>query len=246
MKILFSKLSPIFLRDLYKDTEIVAGGVEFETDLDLTNVKSVSVNFKVGDKTYTDSVEIKDNYLVVPFKTDVLKQGKNSFEVVAIMIDDSVEVSATCNYSILKSIDNTDSIEAETNYPILIDLISKVEDTIENIPTKEELKGEQGIQGIQGPKGDKGDVGATGPIGPQGPTGPRGIQGVKGDTPSITHLETSINNKIKEVDTRFNALTSKQQQDSEVIEARLGCSSLKEKIESLEKTPQIIYETIEG
>ena len=106
--------------------------------------------------------------------------------------------------------------------------------------------GAKGEQGIQGPKGDKGDVGATGPIGPQGPTGPRGIQGVKGDTPSITHLETSINNKIKEVDTRFNVLTSKQQQDSEVIEARLGCSSLKEKIESLEKTPQIIYEIIEG
>ena len=57
---------------------------------------------------------------------------------------------------------------------------------------------------------------------------------------------TSIDNKIKEVDTRFNVLTSKQQQDSEVIEARLGCSSLKEKIESLEKTPQIIYEIIEG
>ena len=52
--------------------------------------------------------------------------------------------------------------------------------------------------------------------------GAKGDKGDKGDTPSITHLETSINNKINEVETRFNTLTSSQQQDAEVIDARVG------------------------
>lgn len=130
--------------------------------------------------------------------------------------------------------------------------------------------GEQGPQGLKGPKGDKGDVGPQGPqgnigpqgpkgdigaIGPQGPVGPQGLQGdvgpqgpqgVKGDTPSITHLETSINNKIKDVETRFNALTSKQQQDAEVIDARDGETSLKTRLDrDIEKAKQV-YVNVEG
>ena len=133
--------------------------------------------------------------------------------------------------------------------------------------------GEQGPQGLKGPKGDKGDVGPQGPqgnigqqgpkgdigaIGPQGPVGPQGLQGLKGDvgpigpqgakgdTPSITHLETSINNKINEVETRFNALTSKQQQDAEVIDARDGETSLKVRLDrDIEKAKQV-YANIEG
>nr|WP_302170071.1 hypothetical protein [uncultured Romboutsia sp.] len=74
----------------------------------------------------------------------------------------------------------------------------------------------------------------------KGDVGPIGPQGVKGDTPSITHLETSINNKISDVETRFNALTSKQQQDAEVIDARadfkgVAFNSLKERIDYTDK-----------
>ena len=133
--------------------------------------------------------------------------------------------------------------------------------------------GEQGPQGLKGPKGDKGDVGPQGPqgnigpqgpkgdtgaIGPQGPVGPQGLQGLKGDvgpigpqgekgdTPSITHLETSINNKISDVETRFNALTSKQQQDAEVVDARDGETSLKARLDrDIEKAKQI-YVNVEG
>ena len=133
--------------------------------------------------------------------------------------------------------------------------------------------GKQGPQGLKGPKGDKGDVGPQGPqgnigpqgpkgdigaIGPQGPVGPQGLQGLKGDvgpigpqgakgdTPSITHLETSINNKINEVETRFNALTSKQQQDAEVIDARDGETSLKARLDrDIEKAKQV-YAPVEG
>ena len=133
--------------------------------------------------------------------------------------------------------------------------------------------GEQGPKGLKGPKGDKGDVGPQGPqgnigpqgpkgdtgaIGPQGPVGPQGLQGskgdvgpqgpqgVKGDTPSITHLETSINNKVNEVENRFNALTSKQQQDAEVIDARDGETSLKARLDrDIEKAKEI-YAPVEG
>ena len=118
--------------------------------------------------------------------------------------------------------------------------VGELDEAIASIPTKQELKGE---------KGDKGD---------------RGEQGVKGDTPSITHLETSINNKINEVETRFNTLTSSQQQASEVIDARDGETSLKarldrdlykdgislsdriEAIEGLKDSQNMKYETDKG
>lgn len=150
---------------------------------------------------------------------------------------------------------------------------NKVDVAISKIPPKSELIGPQGPQGIQGSKGDKGDIGPQGPqgnigpqgpkgdtgaIGPQGPVGPQGLQGlkgdvgpqgpqgVKGDTPSIAHLETSINNKINEVETRFNRLTSSQQQSSEVIDARDGEVSLKARLDrDIEKAKQV-YVNVEG
>ena len=110
-------------------------------------------------------------------------------------------------------------------------------------------QGERGLQGVQGPKGPKGDKGEQGPQGLKGEKGDKGDvgpQGVKGDTPSITHLETSINNKINEVETRFNTLTSKQQQDAEVIDARDGETSLKTRLDrDIEKAKQV-YINVEG
>ena len=126
---------------------------------------------------------------------------------------------------------------------------NKVDTAISKIPPKSELIGPQGPQGVQGPKGDTGAIGPQGPVGPQGlkgDVGPIGPQGEKGDTPSITHLETSINNKISEVETRFNALTSKQQQDAEVIDARDGETSLKARLDrDIEKAKQV-YVNVEG
>ena len=108
------------------------------------------------------------------------------------------------------------------------------------------IQGERGLQGIKGDKGDKGEQGIQGLKGDKGDKGDRGEQGVKGDTPSITHLETSINNKIQEVETRFNTLTSSQQQSSEVIDARDGEASLKARLDrDIEKAKQI-YVNVEG
>ena len=44
-------------------------------------------------------------------------------------------------------------------------------------------------------------------------------------------MTTTVSNKIQEVETRFNALTSSQQQDAEVIDARDGETSLKARLD---------------
>ena len=320
MQINFNQLWKKDLGLIYKEISIDKGK-QFKTDIDLKEVKNIHVNFKVNDKSFTDSVEIIDienNIINIPFKPSVLEVGKHELEITAIMKNGNVLPSSTFTYTVNENLENEEPIEAETNYPILINLINSVEDSINSIeeaiskiPSKEELigpqgpqgpQGEQGIQGIQGPKGDigkqgiqgprgvqgevgpkgpkgdigpqgpkgeqgprgergprgiqglqgvkgatgpqgpkgdkgdKGDIGPVGPQGPQGDKGERGIQGEKGDTPSITHLEKQISDKSKELDTKFEALTSKQQQDSEVINARDGEVSLNARLErDLEK-----------
>ena len=94
----------------------------------------------------------------------------------------------------------------------------------------ESLKGEQGEKGDKGEKGDIGPKGETGPAGPQGErgiqgeigpkgetgaTGPKGDQGLPGKdgaTPSITHLENQVNEKMKEVDTAEQKRVAAEQQ----------------------------------
>ena len=55
-----------------------------------------------------------------------------------------------------------------------------------------------------------------------------------------------VDNKVNEVETRFNALTSSQQQDAEVIDARDGETSLKARLDrDIEKAKQV-YVELEG
>lgn len=329
MDILFYDLTPRYLSDLYKDNEIVDGGIKFGTDLDLTSAKTIIVNFRVNSVSYTNIVLVEDDLLVIPFKSEVLQKGKQCFEVMAIMEDNSVETSATYYYNVLDAVGNPNSVEADNNYPALISLIDNVDNkisevdtfiqnketllnstieqsnlaintAISKIPPKSELIGPQGIQGIQGLQGlqgpqgaigpqgiqgEKGEQGLVGPIGPQGvqgekgatglqgpqgpigpmglqgpigsmgPVGPMGPQGLQGITPTITHLETAINTKISEVETRFNALGTSQQQSSEVINARTDAKgviqpSLKAAMDSnynlITTLQNTIYEIVEG
>lgn len=59
-------------------------------------------------------------------------------------------------------------------------------------------------------------------------------------------MTNTVTNKIDEVETRFNALTSSQQQDAEVIDARDGETSLKARLDrDIEKAKEI-YMNIEG
>lgn len=59
-------------------------------------------------------------------------------------------------------------------------------------------------------------------------------------------MTNTVSSKVNEVETRFNALTSKQQQDAEVIDARDGETSLKARLDrDIEKAKQI-YVNVEG
>lgn len=59
-------------------------------------------------------------------------------------------------------------------------------------------------------------------------------------------MTNTVTNKIDEVENRFNALTAKQQQDAEVIDARDGEVSLKARLDrDIEKAKQV-YAPIEG
>lgn len=59
-------------------------------------------------------------------------------------------------------------------------------------------------------------------------------------------MTNAVSNKVNEVENRFNALTSKQQQDAEVIDARDGETSLKARLDrDIEKAKQV-YMNVEG
>lgn len=59
-------------------------------------------------------------------------------------------------------------------------------------------------------------------------------------------MTNTVTNKIDEVETRFNTLTSSQQQDAEVIDARDGETSLKARLDrDIEKAKQV-YVNVEG
>ena len=59
-------------------------------------------------------------------------------------------------------------------------------------------------------------------------------------------MTNTVSNKVNEVEARFNALTSKQQQDAEVIDARDGETSLKARLDrDIEKAKQV-YVNVEG
>ena len=63
---------------------------------------------------------------------------------------------------------------------------------------------------------------------------------------SKSDMTNTVTNKIDEVETRFNALTSSQQQDAEVIDARDGETSLKARLDrDIEKAKQV-YVNVEG
>ena len=128
------------------------------------------------------------------------------------------------------------------------------------------IQGNQGARGIQGEKGDKGETGVglgfewSGTklgvkkdtdisykyVELKGAKGEQGAKGEKGDTPSIAHLEKQVSDKSKELDTKFNTLTAKQQQDSEVVTARDGEVSLHARLERDLEKGKIHFVDVEG
>ena len=133
------KFDVFFEKDLgvlCKDNAIITGGKIVKADLDLSNVHSIIARFNVGGESYDDLVEIVDieNKLIrIPFKTDVIKKGVNKFELIATMKDGGTKPSQTYVYEIVKSLENPNGVQAETNYPILIKLLRDVGDKIDDV-----------------------------------------------------------------------------------------------------------------
>ena len=93
------------LGTLFKSNEADLDGIEASVNIDLSLVESMNVNYKIGDKTYTDFVTIKDNHTIcIPFKSDATKVGLNEFEIVAYMKNGDIKVSQTYVYNIEKGI----------------------------------------------------------------------------------------------------------------------------------------------
>ena len=108
--------------------------------MDENGISTIYVNFKVGNEFFTDLVEINGNVIQVPFKTDVLKEGTHQLEIVAYLKNGDVVPSPTFSYYVEKSLENTNNIEADTYYPILIDLLEKVEEWNERVVYQEEQR----------------------------------------------------------------------------------------------------------
>ena len=131
-------LNQLWKKDLgliYKEISIDEGK-QFKVDIDLKEIKNIHVNFNVNNKSFTDSVEIIDienNIINIPFKSSVLEAGKHELEIIAIMENGNVFPSATFTYKVVESLENEEALETETNYPVLINLINSVEDSINSI-----------------------------------------------------------------------------------------------------------------
>lgn len=124
------------LGSIYKDNSISVLGKEATVNIDLQEVSQMYVNFKVKGKPFTDKVtiiDVQEGLVRIPFKTDVIQVGLNELEVVAVMKNGDVLPSQTYTYSIDKSLENPNSVTAETSYPILIELLQDVGSKIEDV-----------------------------------------------------------------------------------------------------------------
>ena len=138
MEIKFNVLGKKHLGTLYKDNCIDVSGRIFIVDIDLREVNGMLARFSIngGKKCITDRVDIVDvegGVIRVPFSTSVVKVGTHELEIIASMKNGGVKASQTYIYTIEKSLEAEDSVESETNYPILIKLLQDVDFKIKEV-----------------------------------------------------------------------------------------------------------------
>ena len=110
------------LGTLYKDNSVTTLGKRAKVTLDLNDVASINANFLVNGQPYKTGVSIldRDSRLIsIPFRSSVLKEGTHTLELVAVMKNGDVIPSPTYTYTVDKSLENDDALEADTNYPII-------------------------------------------------------------------------------------------------------------------------------
>ena len=139
----YTKLKVIWknnLHNTYKENTIIGVGQEAVINFSEEGISNIYVNFEVNGEVYTDLVKINGNTINVPFKTDVLKVGTHKLEIVAYLKNGDVIPSPTFNYYVEDAIENPDDITAETHYPILIQLLEKIEEWNDNAVAQEEQR----------------------------------------------------------------------------------------------------------
>lgn len=195
---------------------------------------------------------VGENIVEVPLGINGTSQdGVYSFDFKVFKGENKVVGTPIMNYSVSLSIDNDIVVEEDDRLPVLTVLMTQLT----------ELKGEARESINQANTATVASRGATA----------KAIEATNNANAVSERVsqETSeaisrVDNKVNEVETRFNALTTSQQQDAEVIDARDGEVSLKarldrdlykdgmslsdriEAIEGLKDSQNMKYETDKG
>ena len=120
------------LGTINKDNCINQGGLIFTTDINIDEVDTGYVNYEINQVPYKDLLIIEYDKLIVPTKNDVLKAGDHRLEIVLVMKNKDVKTSQTYKYTIEESLENEDSLQADTNYPILVQMIEELKKLTES------------------------------------------------------------------------------------------------------------------
>ena len=210
------------LGTLFKNNEVDLNGKYAHVNIPLALVDRMKVNYLIdGKKKYTDDVlliDVAENLVQIPFKSDVKKAGVNEFELIAYMKNGNVKPSQTCVY-------NSEPGIEEGQYPSNggdIDLSSYATKIyVDNAISK--------IQLTPGPKGDKGD---KGDIGPQGPAG-------------ASYNDAELRNLISQLTRRVEQLESGYvppvEDENKPIEAKSYCGQM-----NFKSIDAITIEDLEG
>ena len=168
---------------------------------------------------------VGENIVEVPLGINGTSQdGVYSFDFKVLKGGDKIVGTPIMNYSVSLSIGNDMAIEEDDRLPVLTMLMTQLT----------ELKGEARESINQANTATVASREATA----------KAIEATNNANAVSERVsqETSeaisrVDNKVNEVETRFNALTSSQQQDAEVIDARDGETSLKARLDrDVEKT----------
>ena len=177
---------------------------------------------------------VGENIVEVPLGINGTSQdGVYSFDFKVFKGENKVVGTPIMNYSVSLSIDNDMVVEEDDRLPVLTVLMTQLT----------ELKGEARESINQANVATEASREATA----------KAIEATNNANAVSERVsqETSeaisrVDNKVNEVETRFNTLTTSQQQDAEVIDARDGEVSLKARLDrDIEKAKQV-YVELEG
>ena len=177
---------------------------------------------------------VRENIVEVPLGINGTSQdGIYSFDFKVLKGGNKVVGTPIMNYSVSLSIGNDMVVEEDDRLPVLTMLMTQLT----------ELKGEARESINQANTATVASREATANAIEATNNANAVSERVSQETSEVI---SRVNNKVTEVENRFNALTSKQQQDAEVIDARDGEVSLKTRLDrDIEKAKQV-YVNVEG